>query len=188
MGTRAHYAISIDEPSCEHETAFFYAHSSGHPEGTATYLLKMHRYKNQNISFADRFYRANENTTLTTCHLMHADTEYCYSLTNDGKLMAWKQRVTNHDSWQLIFEGTWYKFINQTLKLQEREKFYAFKDYTNQATKIMSIAEAKLQVNDLKITIQREIKNDIYDINLLKKLGLLTDQIDNAVLDQKRRS
>lgn len=109
MSTRATYLFKGDDIRPD---VCFYIHYDGYPEGAAEYFRDMLNQVNERGGLAGRFIRGNSYAEFTGGHNNHGDTEYRYTIHQDGKLEAW-HRPINQDFKSL---GTWghvAEFVNQ---------------------------------------------------------------------------
>jgi len=108
MSTRATYQL----PNGDAGDSTMYIHADGYPEGAAVYFLRMHHaaYKG---GLAERFLRSNEEALLTESHEAIGDTEYRYTVKDDGSLTVMRWTV---GAWQTHGRWSHYaEFINETL-------------------------------------------------------------------------
>lgn len=141
MSTRATYQFCINTWS--EQAIYYYVQHDNYPEGVAHYFLLMHEYKNLRSGYAGCFFRAVENAEFTEGHELHGDTQYRYNLTRKGILIA-LARDFHKETWEQIYNGPWYDFVNQQLKeLTLEERLYSFKtsEYSNYKT-VMTLIEA----------------------------------------------
>lgn len=84
MSTRATYEFRSTD-GYGPKSVTFYIHYDGYPEGAASYFRAALAFKCEapNSNFADHFFRANR-TELTEGHNAHGDTEYQYTVTQNG--------------------------------------------------------------------------------------------------------
>jgi len=111
MSTRATYQFINDG----HPTTI-YIHHDGYPEGAASYLWNLLHAKNERGCLATQFLRANDNAEITESHEIHGDTEYRYTVQEDGQLKAekiirnWKDE--SHTT-ETFFVGHFAEFVNK---------------------------------------------------------------------------
>jgi hypothetical protein len=175
MSTRATYLLST---AYDNDRICFYIHTDGYPEGAANYFYNMHHCKNSTTGFAGRFFRKNANTEFTTCHEMHTDTEFRYTLNRQGELKAYKISTIDNQ-WNLFYQGAWYHFVNTYLKASMHLHLFKFSENL-QCETLMTIREAKKcvkalinQVNQSEPTYQdiQTIQTQINAILTQKKAG-----------------
>jgi len=111
MSTRATYQFTGDNYKVT-----TYIHCDGYPEGAATYFWNMHHAQNSRGGWATQFIRANDTAEITSSHEGHGDTEYQYTLNEDGQFKAvkilrdWENETHTKE---VIFSGHYAEFINQ---------------------------------------------------------------------------
>ena len=112
MSTRATYQFNCGfkkEP-------VIYLHHDGYPEGAADYFYNMFICENKKGSFFDTFHRANDRAEITESHESHGDTEYRYTLNDDGHLTAEKLTDGETYKFEAFFCGSYIEFINKYTK------------------------------------------------------------------------
>ncbi len=109
MSTRATYQFK----SGTQTLATIYIHHDGYPEGAAEYYFApcFERFS------VNSFFRANERAEITESHEIHGDTEYRYTVQDEGQdsTIVAEKRVGdwNDPSWVEFFSGKLVDFINK---------------------------------------------------------------------------
>ncbi len=143
MGTRATYQISSG--IFDKQTVCFYIHWDGYPQGAAQYFWNMHSIKSNRGGYAGKFVRGNEYAEFTPSHNTHGDTEYRYSLDDEGNLTAWEGHNFG-ESWKVIYKGAWHEFVNQYY--ESETKLYLFNLKHSNSETVMALSEAKAYVEE----------------------------------------
>ena len=157
MSTRATYSFELDFQPSETQIVSFYIHHDGYPEGAASYFWNMHKAKHYRGGLAERFIKSNPiQCELTVSHEHHEDTEYQYSMSNEGYLTA---KYCNYgEEFIVFFEGHYSEFINKYDELCSKDETFG-KIY-------------KLKTNSEYLTL-KELKNQLIE--------LYTDYLDGKI-------
>ncbi len=141
--TTATYSIASSSFSQSKSKACFFICRSGHPQDAAKYFLAMHKCANKWGGYAEQFLRANELAEFTDNHEASDDTQYRYTLEEDGVLTIHQVSFYKRKKWGILFVGMWYDFINEFLALPVEERLFQFTDSEFLATyRVMTIKEA----------------------------------------------
>ncbi len=139
----ATYAIASRSFSQSTSKACFYICRSGHPETAAKYFFAMHKCANKWAGYAEQFLRANQLAEFTESHEAHRDTQYRYTLEENGVLTVHQASFHKRKKWGVLFVGMWYDFINEFLVLPFEERLFSFSvsEFVN-IRQVMTMREA----------------------------------------------
>lgn len=139
----ATYAIASSSFTQSKSKACFFICRSGHPQDAAKYFLAMHKCSNKWGGYAEQFFRANELAELIENHEANNDTQYRYTLEENGVLTIHQASFHKRKKWGVLFVGMWCDFINEFLALPFAERLFLFteSEFLN-SCKAMTIKEA----------------------------------------------
>ena len=98
MATRATYQF----PSINGNKVTIYVHHDGYPSGAAE--------KMDGCIYAEDFIRKNDRAEITESHMVHADTEYCYTVVGDELEVLERQNFGT--AWLVYYQGPLDRFCN----------------------------------------------------------------------------
>lgn len=164
MSSNAVYELTTNDPSFS--SIHCYLATDGQPEATAAYFWQMHQQKRETSSFAARIFKVMPNAEFITPTSENKGGEYEYHLQNDGYLTVYQKIMPDEadacmqaQRWQLIYQGSWFAFVNHYLK--NGETLYLFNLAPQQQT-VMTLAEAQQYADACMAQAKEAFSQDLW--------------------------